>query len=161
MASKRKNSKGIDPVQRELIEKAQSRARQKRRLYLHFILFLIGAAVLILLNLVFDVGATYRPLGMDWSVWAVIVWAIALFLHAFNVYVTNKFLGKEWENDQVERLVRKQQKRIDSLRAEVEKSMPIPSKKELRETPPPPTPDPDEQHKPEDPWKDSDQNINR
>lgn len=160
MASKRKHSQGIDPIQRELIEKAQSRARQKRRLYLHFILFLIGAAALILLNLVFNVGVTYRPLGMDWSVWAIILWAIAFFLHAFNVFVTNKFLGKDWENEQVERLVNKQQKRIDELRAQVEKSMPIPSKKELKTTPPPPTSDPQEPQKPGDPSKSTDQNFN-
>lgn len=150
MSSRKKHPHGIDPVQRELIEKAQSRARQKRRLYMHFILFLIVSVVVILLQLVFNVGETYRPMGMDWFVWVIILLAIILFLHAFNVFVTNKFLGKDWENDQVERLVRKQQKRIDELRAKVEKQHPIPSKKELRNevgtdkqgpTPPPTKPD--------------------
>lgn len=151
MSSRKKHPHGIDPVQRELIEKAQSRARQKRRLYVHFIFFLIISVVVILLQMVFNVGVNYRPLGMDWFVWVIILLAIFLFLHAFNVFITNKFLGKEWENDQVDRLVRKQQKRIDELRAKVEKEYPIPSKKELRnETDPnkpgptPPTTNPDD-----------------
>ena len=167
MASQKKNPRGIDPIQRELIEKAQSRARQKRRLYVHFILFLIGSAVFILLNVVFNVGQNYRPLGIDWFVWAIILWTVIFFIHAFNVFVTNKFLGKEWENNQVERLVAQQQKRIDKLRAQVEKDLPLPSKKELRNpTPNPSTPsedptDPAEPIKPtQDPEKGPDKNLN-
>lgn len=161
MASQKKNPRGIDPVQRELIEKAQSRARQKRRLYIHFILFLIGSAVLILVNVVFNVGQNYRPLGMDWFVWAIILWAVIFFAHAFNVFVTDKFLGKEWENDQVERLVAQQQKRIDKLRAEVEKDLPLPSKKELRNPTPPPTSESQEPKEPSRQIKDPEGNPNK
>lgn len=129
MATKKQNSK-IDPEQRELIERAQERARQKRRLYQHFIVFLIGAVVLILLNVIFDLGQDIRPFGIDWFVWAIIFWAIILLIHVFNVFITNRFFGKDWENKQVERLVAKQRQRIEELQQKVEKDHPLPQKKE-------------------------------
>lgn len=128
MFSKKDTSSRIDPEQRELIEKAQSRARQKKRLYQHFILFLIGAAILILLNVVFEYGKDVQPMGVDWFVWAIIFWGIIFLLHAFNVFVTNKFLGKDWENRQIEKLVAKQQKRIKELEEKVAKDHPLPDK---------------------------------
>jgi len=121
----------IDPEQRELIERAQRRAREKRRLYQHFLFFLVGAVILILLNVVFEYGKDVRPLGMDWFVWAIILWSILFLLHAFNVFVTNKFLGKEWENRQIERLVEKQRKRIYELELQVERDHPLPKRDPL------------------------------
>ncbi len=130
MSTKRKTTSKIDPEQRELIERAQERARQKRRLYQHFIVFLIGSVVLILVNVIFEIGQDINPFGIDWFVWAIIIWAVILLIHAFNVFITNKFLGKEWENRQVERLVAKQQERIDELRERVERDHPLPRKNE-------------------------------
>lgn len=130
MSSKRNSSSKIDPEQRELIERAQERARQKRGLYQHFILFLIGAAVLIVLNVVFEIGQDIKPFGIDWFVWAIIVWGIILLAHVFNVFVTKKFLGKDWENRQVEKLVARQHRRIEELQRKVEKEYPLPNKHE-------------------------------
>ena len=130
MFSKKNNSSGIDPEQRELIEKAQQRAQQKKRLYLHFILFLIGAVVLILLNVIFELGQHIRPFGIDWFVWAIIIWGVIFLLHVFNVFVTNRFFGKEWENQQIDKLVAKQRKRIEELQKQVEKEHPLPEKKQ-------------------------------
>lgn len=129
MATKKQIPK-IDPEQRELIERAQERARQKRRLYQHFIVFLIGAVVLILLNVLFDLGQDIRPFGIDWFVWAIIFWAFILLIHVFNVFITNRFFGKDWENRQVERLVAKQRQRIEELQQKVEKDHPLPQKKD-------------------------------
>ena len=130
MSTKKKSASKIDPEQRELIERAQERARQKRRLYQHFIVFLIGAVVLILLNVIFEIGQDINPFGLDWFVWAIIFWAIILLIHAFNFFVTNKFMGKDWENRQVEKLVAKQQQRIEELREKVERDHPLPKKNE-------------------------------
>ena len=130
MALKKNSSSKIDPEQRELIERAQERARQKRRLYQHFIVFLLGSALLIIINLIFDIGRDINPFNVDWWVWAIIFWAVLLLIHAFNVYVTNKFMGKDWENRQVDRLVAKQQERIEELRRKVEKDHPLPKKDE-------------------------------
>lgn len=144
MASKKNYSAKIDPEQRELIETAQRRARQKRRLYQHFIVFLIGAVILILLNVIFEIGRDINPFGLDWFVWAIIIWFVLLMIHAFNVFVTDRFMGKEWEEKQVERLVAKQQKRIAELEARVERDHPLPRKGEPFVAPEPKRPiDPD------------------
>lgn len=135
MSSKKNSSSKIDPEQRELIERAQERARQKRGLYQHFIVFLIGAVVLILLNVIFEIGQDIKPFGIDWFVWAIIFWGLILLAHVFNVFVTKKFLGKDWENKQVDRLVAKQQRRIEELRRKVEKEHPLPPKQEVHHTP--------------------------
>lgn len=126
MPTKKQNTFKIDPEQRELIERAQDRARQKRKLFQHFIVFLIGSAVLIVLNVLFDIGKDIRPFGLDWFVWAIIFWFVILLIHVFNVYVTNKFLGKDWENRQIEKLVAKQHRRIEELQKKVDKEHPLP-----------------------------------
>ena len=126
MFSKPKSHTKIDPEQRKLFEKAQSRARQKRNLYTHFILFLIGSVIFILLFAAFDVGINLHPFAIDWFVWLIGIWAILLLIHAYNVFVTNKFLGKDWEDRQIERLVEKQQERIAELKEKVEKEHPLP-----------------------------------
>ena len=140
MFSKRNTYSKIDPEQRELIERAQARAREKRRLYQHFLFFLAGAVILFLLNVVFEYGKDVRPFGMVWFVWAIILWAIIFLLHAFNVFVTNKFLGKEWEDRQIEKLVEKQRKRIDELELRVEKDHPLPKRNYLNTPPEDPIP---------------------
>lgn len=128
MFSKKKSTSKIDPEQRDLIEKAQERARQKRKLYQHFILFLIGAVVFIVLNVILDFGKDIKPFGISWFVWAILLWALLFFIHVFNVYVTNKFLGKDWEDKQIERLVAKQEQRISELEQIVEQDHPLPNK---------------------------------
>lgn len=130
MASKKNMTSKIDPEQRELIEHAQQRAKQKRRLYQHIIVFLIGAAVLIILNVVFDIGQDINPLGVNWFVWAIALWAIVLLIHVFNVFVTNKFFGKDWENRQVEKLVAKQRRKIEELQQKVDREHPLPKENE-------------------------------
>ena len=126
--SSKKKSTAIDPEQREMIEKAQERAKQKRRLIQHFILFLIGSVVFIILNAILEYGQDIQPFGLDWFVWAIMIWAVLLFVHTYNVFITNRFLGKDWENSQVERLVAKQRKRIEELEKKVEKEHPVPEK---------------------------------
>lgn len=121
MFSKKNNTSKIDPEQRELIERAQERAKQKKRLYQHLIFFLIGAVVFIVLNVILEYGQDIRPFGIDWFVWAILVWGVILLLHVYNVFVTNKFLGKDWEDRQIEKLVTKQRKRMDELQAKVER----------------------------------------
>lgn len=131
----KKNKSSIDPEQREMIEKAQARAKQKRRLIQHFIFFLIGSVIFIILNAFLEYGQDIQPFGLDWFVWAIIIWAVILLLHAYNVFVTNRFLGKDWENRQIERLVAKQRKRIEELERKVEKDHPLPDTERKRTIP--------------------------
>ncbi|GHA26172.1 hypothetical protein GCM10007103_04380 [Salinimicrobium marinum] len=139
----KKNKSSIDPEQREMIEKAQERAKQKRRLIQHFIFFLIGSVIFIILNAFLEYGQDIQPFGLDWFVWAIIIWAVILLLHVYNVFVTNRFLGKDWENSQIDRLVAKQRKRIEELERKVEKDHPLPdpeTRRTIPETNPQPKP---------------------
>ena len=115
MFGKKKAVPQIDKEQLELIKNAQVRIKQKKRLYAHFVIFLIGAVFLIILNTVLGVGETTKLFGMDWFVFAILAWLFLFVYHLFNVFVTNKFMGKEWEQQQMDKLVAKQNQRISEL----------------------------------------------
>lgn len=102
--------------QHQLYENARARAKQKKRLYTHFILFLVGSVFLILLNKVLKVGETMIE---NWFVWAITIWFFLFVLHFINVFVTNRFMGKEWERIQTEKLILKQELRIAQLEKEM------------------------------------------
>ncbi|XLS29914.1 2TM domain-containing protein [Flavobacteriaceae bacterium M23B6Z8] len=116
MFSKNNPTGKIDKDQHELLENAQQRIKQKKRLYLHFVIFLVGSVFLIIVNKILGYGETY-----DWFVWAITFWAFLFVIHLFNVFVTNKFMGKDWERAQREKLVRKQEAKISKLEKEIEK----------------------------------------
>lgn len=107
--------------QHELYENARNRVQQKKRLYYHFVLFLIGSVFLIVLNKILKFGENYIE---NWFVWAIALWFILLCLHFINVFFVNRFLGKEWQRKQTEKLVAKQEKKIAQLQKEIEKKSP-------------------------------------
>lgn len=130
MFSKKKNTSKLDTEQREMYEYARKRALQKRRLFQHFVVFLVGAVLLIVINVVIGFREDLKPLGYDWFVWAILIWTFFFFIHMLNVLVIDSFMGKEWEQRQLERLVRKQRERIEEMQKKVEKEHPEPKKKE-------------------------------
>lgn len=110
-----KKSAPLNEAQHEQMEYAQKRINQKKKLYYHFVLFLIGSVFLILLNKVFKYGADY-----NWFKWAILFWAFLFAIHIFNVFVTYKFMGRDWERSQRDKLVQKQQDRIAEISKEVQ-----------------------------------------
>ena len=84
MFGKKKQQPQIDKEQLELIKNAQKRIKQKKRLYYHFVIFLIGALFLILANTVLGIGQDLKIFGQDWFVIAIIVW---LFLFVFHLFI--------------------------------------------------------------------------
>jgi len=117
MFGKKKQKPQIDATQLELIENAQKRIKQKKRLYIHFVIFLIGAIFLIVANTVLGIGEDLQFFEIDWFVYAILLWLFFFLYHTFNVFITNKFMGKDWEKNQLDKLVAKQQERIDKLKA--------------------------------------------
>tara|TARA_R110002126_G_scaffold212259_1_gene358898 strand:- start:55 stop:444 length:390 start_codon:yes stop_codon:yes gene_type:complete len=115
MFSKNKNTSKLDVEQHELLENAQKRIQQKKRLYTHFVVFLVGSVFLVLINKILKYGQEY-----DWFIWAITFWAFLFVLHIFNVFVTNKFMGKDWERLQRERLVQKQKNRILEIEQQID-----------------------------------------
>jgi len=124
MFSKKKNTSEVDYEQRELYENARKRAKQKKRLFQHFVVFLIGAVFLIVLNVVIGYQEDFKPLGYNWFVWAVLLWTLLFLIHFFNVFIVNSFMGKEWEAKQVDKLVKKQKEKIAQLKEKVERDHP-------------------------------------
>ncbi len=119
MFSKEKNNPKIDLEQHEILEHAQSRIK-KKRLYLHFVIFLIGCAFFILINKTFKYGEAY-----DWFIWCIIFWAFLFILHTFNAFVSQKFIGNEWERKQREKLVSLKKQKIAELQKEIETDFPL------------------------------------
>ena len=116
MFGKKKQVSTIDKEQLELIENAQKRIRQKKRLYIHFVIFLIGAVFLIIANTVLGIGEDFTISGVNWFVYAILAWLFLFAYHFISVFITHKFMGKAWEQQQLEKLVNQQQQRIEKLK---------------------------------------------
>jgi len=121
MFFRKKKEPLLNAEQHAQIEYAQRRIRQKKKLYVHFVLFLIGAVFLIGINKVLKIGAEH-----DWYLWVLTGWGFLLAIHLVNVFVTKRFMGPEWERAQREKLVHLQQERIRKLEAEVAAELPLP-----------------------------------
>ncbi len=116
MFGKKKNIRPIDTDQLELIQNAQRRIKQKKRLYIHFVIFLIGSLFIILANLTLGIGKDVKFFDIDWFVFAILAWLFIFVYHLFNVFITHKFMGKDWEKNQLDKLVAQQQQRIEKLK---------------------------------------------
>lgn len=97
--------------QHELYEKTRKRVQQKKRLYYHFVLFLIGSVFLIVLNLVFNVGKQFG----EWFKYAIAAWFFLWLLHFVNVFITKRFFNKDWERIQTEKLIEKHTTKLQKL----------------------------------------------
>lgn len=124
MFGKKKEQPQIDQEQLELIQNAQKRIKQKKRLYIHFVLFLIGSVFIILANTVLDIGKDFTPLGKEWFLFAILIWLFFFLYHVFNVFITHKFMGKAWEQKQLDKLMVRQKLRIEQLKNELKKEAP-------------------------------------
>lgn len=100
----------------DLYERARSRTKQKKHLYFHFVLFLIGSAFFVVLNKVIGI----KP-EEDWFVWAIFGWFFFLILHFINVFIMKRFFGTEWERVQTENLIKKNQVKLDKLESKLDK----------------------------------------
>ena len=116
MFGKKKATPEIDKDQLELIKNAERRIKQKRRLYVHFVIFLIGSVFLILANTTLGIGEDVMFFGINWFVYAILIWLFIFLYHFISVFITTKFMGKAWEDQQRNKLVAKQQQRIEELR---------------------------------------------
>lgn len=101
--------------QHELYENARERTQQKKRLYLHFVIFLVGSVFLIVINKFLNVAEEY-----NWFVWAIMAWLFVIILHFIKVYITHSFMGKEWERKEIEKLVKKQEKKLEALENKIQ-----------------------------------------
>ncbi len=120
MFSKKKETSQIDPQQRELYEHARKRIIQKKRLFQHFVIFVVGSIFMVILNLAFGFGNEIIFFGVYWSVVAITCWAFLFVLHFCNVWLFNTFMGQEWTDRQMERLISKQKQEIALIQKDVD-----------------------------------------
>ena len=95
---------------RERYEYARNRIQAKKFLYYHFVLFIVGSLFMFVANELLEYG-----MPTLWYRWAIVVWFFLFMLHFIRVYITKRFMNKAWENQQIEHLMRKQDKKIDQL----------------------------------------------
>lgn len=110
----------MDPLQHELYEDARIRVKQKKRLFFHFVVFILGSIFLYIANEYLVQDTTVK-----WYLWATSIWALLFVLHAINVLIVNRFMNKKWERTQIDKLMEKQLKRREQLERQVEKDFPV------------------------------------
>jgi Zn-dependent protease with chaperone function len=99
----------------EQYEYARNRIKQKKRLYYHFVFFTLISIFLIVAVYFFDIG-----INIHWCVWGITLWLFFFVLHFIKVFITDRFMNKSWERDQIDRLVALQQKKIAQLQSKIE-----------------------------------------
>ena len=105
----------MDTDQHEIYEYARKRIKQKKGLYFHFVLFLLGSIFLFIVNKWIALGEPN-----NWYIWAITSWLFVFILHFIKVFITDSFMNKNWEREQINRLMTTQEKKIGQLKNEVE-----------------------------------------
>ena len=105
----------MDREQQERYEYARKRIKQKKGLYYHFVFFLIGSLFMFVANVLLKLGEPTQ-----WYIWAVTVWFFLLILHFIKVYITDRFMNKNWEREEIERLVNRQEKKSQHLHSKLD-----------------------------------------
>ncbi len=105
----------MEKEQYDQYEYARKRLNQKKSLYFHFVLFLLGSIFLIIAN-------NFKIFGFEsnWSLWVITTWTFLFILHFIKVFITDRFMNKNWEREQIERLVTQQQRKLSQLQTQIE-----------------------------------------
>ncbi|MFM9825095.1 2TM domain-containing protein [Flavobacterium sp.] len=106
----------MEKEHQEQYEYARRRLNQKKILYFHFVLFLLGSLFMFIANHFQAFGYT-----SNWSVWLITLWTFLFVLHFIKVYITNRFMDKNWEREQINRLIALQKQKITEFQVQVEK----------------------------------------
>jgi hypothetical protein len=106
----------MDTNQHELYEYARLRLKQKKRLYFHFVLFVLGSIFFLIANKLLGVMPETH-----WALWAITIWAFIFVLHFIRVFITDSFMNKKWEREQIDKLIAKQERKIEQLQKDLDK----------------------------------------
>ncbi|CAM3345694.1 2TM domain-containing protein [Flavobacterium longum] len=105
----------MDNLQHEQYEYARNRIRQKKNVFRHFLLLLVGSLFLFIVNKILAVDK-----ADDWYAWVITAWAFLFVLHFLKVFITDSFMNKNWERHQIDKLVSMQQKKMQKLQAQLD-----------------------------------------
>lgn len=98
----------------EQYEYARRRIKQKKRLYFHFVLFVLGSLLLFVAHNFLDSRAVSY-----YYLWVITIWLFLFILHFIKIFITDRFMNKTWERDQIDRLVALQKKKVDQLETQI------------------------------------------
>ena len=104
----------MEREQHELYEYARKRIKQKKRLYFHFVVLFLASLFLFISTKIFNFG-----INSNWYIWIITIWFFIFLLHFIKVYITDRFMNKNWERHQIDRLVALQQKKIQELQSQI------------------------------------------
>jgi dihydrofolate reductase len=121
----RKKQPEISKEDLALYENAKRRISQKKRLQAHAVVFVIGAIFLVVASQLLKIGEDLTFFGYNWVIYAILLWVALLLYHLISVFITNRFMGKEWEDEQTAILIAKQKARIEALAQKVEADHPL------------------------------------
>lgn len=121
----RKKQPQISKEDLALYENAKRRIRQKKRLQAHAVVFVIGTIFLVVASQLLKIGEDVTFFGYNWVIYAILIWVALLLYHLISVFVTNRFMGKEWEDEQTAILITRQKARIEILAKKVETEHPL------------------------------------
>ena len=106
----------MDKELHEQYEYARRRIKQKKRLYFHFVLFILSSLLLFCMHQFFT--STFLS---SWYLYLITLWLFLFTLHFIKIFVTDRFMNKNWERDQIDRLVALQKKKIEHLQTQINK----------------------------------------
>jgi len=98
----------------EQYEYARRRIKQKKRLYYHFVLFVLGSLLLFVAHNFLD-----STVVTDWYLWIITIWLFLFILHFIKIFITDRFMNKDWEREQIDRLVTLQKKKVEQLQTQI------------------------------------------
>lgn len=119
------NDSNIDKDAIELLENAQSRIRQKKNVYRHFVIFLFISAFTLFIDFILEIGPDLVLFDYSWSIWILIIWTFILLYHLFDVFISKKIISNKWISNQKSQLIKVQQEKIKSLKQDIEKESEI------------------------------------
>lgn len=105
----------MNTEQHEMYEYARDRIKQKKSLYFHFVMVFLGSIFFFIVNKWMNVGEPN-----NWFIWATTAWIFVFILHFIKVFITDSFMNKNWEREQINRLMTMQEKKLEQLQNEVE-----------------------------------------
>ena len=105
----------MEKEQQELYEYARKRIKQKKNLYYHFVFFLIGSLFMFVANELLEFG-----MPTLWYPWTITIWFFLIILHFIKVYITDRFMNKNWEREQIDLLVKRQERKLQQLHSKID-----------------------------------------
>jgi hypothetical protein len=104
----------MEREQHELYEYARKRIKQKKGVYFHFVLLFLVSLFLFVSTKIFNLG-----LESNWYIYVITIWFFIFILHFIKVYITDRFMNKNWEREQIDRLVGLQKNKIAEIQAQI------------------------------------------